>query len=475
MIDLRKIFRNLFSVSVMRLFTSVFSFLLFSILARQWGASLLGEFSTVFAFFMFLLQLPLLGLHIVIAREVAAEPSSSSICGTNAFLVSLPSSLLIAALISSVGVIFYPANMHHSFFLVSLACPLMAFTAVAEAILTGQEKMQVISWVTIAETLCRVSVCLTLVLLGDGLTSLFAAFFGARLIAVILYWAKAGMNDVIQLSKGSWKIVSRYLKQCPTFFGILLLSVGIGRFDFIFLSLLGSMQDVGLYSPPFKVYEMGLMVPSVVTLVLFPSFARAFAHSKDQFEKLFKSMFRVTLTVGLPLVIILASLSKFIIPMIFGDEYVSGTVVLQLLSFAILFIAMDQVLTVVVLAGHREDLELKILMVAFAIYLSLLLLLIPLFGFYGAAVATCVTAGSKLVFRYALVRRKMQIQSTLSLLRSPVLSGLAMSACLLVIPGRFPVVALVSAVSIYVVTLVWTGGVSKADAIELRSLLSEPG
>jgi O-antigen/teichoic acid export membrane protein len=192
------------------------------------------------------------------------------------------------------------------------------------------------------------------------------------------------------------------------------------------------MREVGLYSAPFKIYEMGLMVPSVITLVLFPMFARAFTDSRPMFEQMYSTMFQMTFLVGLPSVVLFAAIADFVVPFIFGAEYAAGALVLQILAFAILFIAMDQVLTVVVLAGHREDLELKILAISFSVYLALLLMLIPMLGYLGAAVATLITTSFKFFLRYFWVSRVMSMPIAIQLLIKPVIAGITMVAALLI-------------------------------------------
>ena len=43
-------------------------------MARQWGAENFGDYATSLSFFQLLQQAPLLGLHLLLARDVAARP-----------------------------------------------------------------------------------------------------------------------------------------------------------------------------------------------------------------------------------------------------------------------------------------------------------------------------------------------------------------------------------------------------------------
>lgn len=473
--ELRKLLRNFFSVSVMRLMTAAFSFVLFMWLARSWGAELLGEFSTLFTYFMFILQLPLLGLHIVLARDVATRAESVSAFFTNALVIALPVSIVLLLVMGLIGQWLYPESMHMAFWLVGVSSIPMAFVVAAEALLTGRENMHVIAMVNIVETVVRVCMSLILVALGLGVTALFIAFLAAKLLAVALYWYRGRLGCEFSLSSIAWSQIIAYLKKSPLFFGILLLSVGIGRFDFIFLSVFASMREVGMYSAPFKIYEMGLMVPSVITLVLFPMFARAFNESRLGFEQMYSTMFQVTFLVGFPSVVIFSAMADSLVPFIFGAEYAESALVLQVLAFAILFIAMDQVLTVVVLAGHREDLELKILCISFGIYILLLMTLIPTLSYLGAAVATLITTSFKFFLRYFWVSRVMSLPGAIKLLFKPMLAGTAMIGALLLSHywlGLFP--ALFIAATMYVASSVFLKVFSREQVFGFKKLLTRP-
>jgi O-antigen/teichoic acid export membrane protein len=406
----------------MRVLTSVLSFVFFSLLARKWGAEALGEFSTIFSIFLFLSQMPLLGLHIVIARKVAAFPETIRDQVTNALFLSLAVSIVLVFLVGILGQWLYSESMHAALWLVGLSAVFMAATSVAEAVLIGQEKMAIVAWANIAENVFRVCAGLIIIYLGFGLTPVVAAFVFARLIAIAIYLEKGKMREIFGMEFVSGDAIKGYLKQCPTFLGILFLSVVVGRFDFIVLSLMVSMKDVGMYSPPFKIYEIGLMVPSMITIVLFPVFSRFYQSAREKFDALYLNVFRFVVALGVPLVILLANSSSFLIDWIFGVEYSEASAVLQLLSLAILFVAVDQILISVTFAGHREDLEFKVLLIAGGVYLGLLFVMVSLLGYFGAAIATTAASFVKLVVRYIWIRKELKIPEAMTLFYRPAIA-----------------------------------------------------
>lgn len=456
----------------MRVGTSVISFLFFSLLARKWGAVSLGEFSTLFTVFMFLWQMPLLGLHIVISRNIAASPETAWEQATNALVLSLAVSLVMIAIVGLFGQWLYPESLHASFWLIGVSTVFMGMTSVAEAVLIGQERMQIIAWANIGENIFRVLLGLLLVLMGYGLTAVVGAFVLARLVAVGVYLKAGGLGQYVGKDYWSRDVLREFVKKCPTFFGILFLSVMVGRVDFIVLSLMVPMREVGMYSPSFKIYEIGLMVPSMVTVVIFPAFSRCFKAARGRFDGLYLNVFGFAIAFGVPLVILLANSSSFLIGVIFGEQYVEGSLALQLLAVAILFVALDQILTAVTLAAHREDLEVRILVTACSIYLALLFALIPLYSYVGAAIATVVATFVKLVVRYIWIRKALDIPGAMDRVYRPAIAIIPLILLLFFLHDLNIFLVSFLGLCVYLGVLFAVKGITKSQLLSFKQALA---
>jgi O-antigen/teichoic acid export membrane protein len=455
--NIRKALRNLFSLSFMRLFSALASFVLFNILARYWGSELLGEFSTITTYFMLLMQIPLLGLHLLIIRDVAANPGKTGAVVSSAMAISLSVSILLVVIVSCIGRFLYPESLHAAFYVLSLSCIPTAFIVVIESLLIGQEKVHTMALVNIVESVLRSLVCILLFWAGFGLVALISVYLICRFAAMFAYLLNSGINTYLK-SGIDRRQVALYMVKMPTFLAILIFSASIGRLDFIFLSLVGNMQDVGLYAVPFKLYELGLMIPSMIVMVLFPTFARLFNESRTHFNQAYSLLVRAMVISGLPACITVAYLSSDILHLLFGEEYMQGTHVLQLLSFAVLFMGLDQLLSTIILAGKREDLELKVLAITFIAYLAMLTALVPAYGISGAAWATFLATFIKLIMRYVYAVRNIEMPDLASQILPPVLSGCLMAGALILISHE--ALALCAAAAVYISALFIFNGIS---------------
>lgn len=471
MSDVSRLLSNVASMTVMRLLTAALSFSLLLIMARHWGAARLGEFSTVLAFFMLLQHLPLLGLHLPVARRIAAAPDDTAGQAVNALLLALPVAVVLVFAFGFLGQAWYPPSMQAAFWLIGAACLPTAFTVVGEAVLTGRECMKAVAGIYMVENVSRVAVGLLLVYSGAGLTQVITAFVLARIGAAAVFWRMAGLKRLCRGGVPGAGALAELVRRVPVFFAIMVLSVGFGRLDTIVLSKMGTMRDVGLYTPALRVYELAVMVPSMLAYVIYPMFSRYYGQSQDRFDSLSVQLVRAILLVGVPLVLLAAYLSTPVMTAMFGAQYARTGSVLHVLSFAVLFVALDQLLTVVLLSGHHEGIDLKVIGIAFVAYAVLLVVLIPRFGIQGAGVATLAAAAARLLIRFAYAVKAMRIPLPGTELLKGLAAGAPMAVILYAAPGRHFVITAVAAVAVYLVCALLIGSVTQRDVSRLRQAL----
>jgi len=469
-VSFRRALKNLFSLSVMRIATALLSFLLFGLLARVWGPELLGEYSTVFTYFMFLMQFPLLGLHLIIVRDVAScSKDTGRYIFSSAFL-SFCTSFVIAMLVVAIGWFGYETELHSSFFILALTCFPTAIIVSIESALMGCEKMAVISKVNIVESVIRAALSATLLFAGAPLVALVAVLLFGRIIALLIYIQQVKKIIIFDKKLFDVLLVRRLIKQAPLFFCILLFSASIGRLDLIFLSLWSDgMHDVGIYSVAFKVYEIGIMVPSMITVVLFPIFSRLYTESHKEFRVNFCIVTRIISGIGLPFTIMAGVLSPTLLPMLFGAEYEESIILFQLLCGAIFMTALDQLFTIVLLAAKQEKLELRVLSIAFIVYLGGLAYLIPTLGGVGAALATLLALLIKVIARYYYASRVIDVSLVALKLPSLFISGSLMCFVLYFISDIK--LAIFLGLLVYVLSMFFMKAVVKEDLYKLPAML----
>lgn len=467
--------RNFASVTGMRVVTAALSFVFFVYLARRWDSTALGAFTTLWALSLLLQQISLLGLHIPVARDMVQRPHDLPRLGSAITAIGLVVGALVGLTLGLVGSSIYPAAMHGALWLVGASFIPTALTGVSDTILLAQERLHVTAIVNAVEAVFRTALSVALVATGFGLTALFAVYLVGRVLAAIGYLWLGRVGREIQPRTFSRRTLRPLLGLVPAFAGIVILQSGFTRIDFVILSKLGSLAQVGLYSAPYKLFEAALTIPAIAAMVLFPTLARWFADSPARFERLTREVVRVVLTLGLPVAIVVAFEARPLVVGLFGASFASAAPVLAWLAVVPVISAVDIILGGVLHTSHNQASDVRAMFVAFLFYVLLLCALIPFFGFVGAAAATAAAEVTQTLIRYGVIRRLLRFDSMLAVAAGPTASAVVMVGAALALRALPAPVALVASLGVYAACIAGLRVVTLADIHVLRRVLVPEG
>lgn len=407
-LQLPRVIANLLSMTGMRVLSSVLSFLLVVYVARVWGVTRLGEYSLLLSIFVLLQLMPLLGLHLFVIREVSACVDKAATQTVNGCMLALGVAVVLAVTLATLGPVVYrdAPTLHGPLWLVAASLIPTAFTCVAESVLIGQQRMHTAAGWCVAESLFRTGGAFIVILLGCGLTAVFAVFLAGRVLITLGYYRYAGFRDLLRSGRLERRELARYWHELPAFLGIMLCAAALSRMDVILLSKLGTLRDVGLYSAPYKLYEVALMAPSLLSVVFFPLFSSLFAADRTRFETLLDLTLRLFLFLGIPFVIGAVYLAPEIMR-VYGPDYVQASTALALLMVGLVFVSVNQLLSMVMLVSHHQHLDFQSLALTCIAYAALLVATIPEWGFLGAAASTLVAATLQPLIRALLLRGQL--------------------------------------------------------------------
>ncbi|RBA29702.1 flippase [Flavobacterium tibetense] len=161
--------------------------------------------------------------------------------------------------------------------------------------------------------------------------------------------------------------------------------------DVIMLGIMTSEEQVGVYNIAYKIGSVGFLVIVSVSTIITPRIAELYGNEDMQeLKKLIQNSTRLISILTIPLILILILGSKFILSF-FGDDVISGSSTLIIISLGILFSAIagnvDQILN---MTNHQVLLR-NITLFSFFINITLNYILIPLYGINGAAIASLIS------------------------------------------------------------------------------------
>ena len=431
----------------MKIVVAGISFGFFAVVARHWGIERLGELSLVYTCYVISQQLPLLGLHYPMLRDVAQQPARASTLIRAVSAIGFTSALAMCAVLSFVMPAIYGVSLRIPFLLVGVALIPGVIVAIAETLLVAREQLARVARISMTENFARTVVWLGVVYAGGGIVLLFSLLLLGRIVVAMVYLTRvADVNQTLRVMHTTRRDVGAQLRSAPPFFSILVLTACINRLDFLMLSRMSGTATLGLYSTPYRIYEGLLMVPQALSVALSPRIARDFAPYSlrdssalgleaesaptsaqtprvntplPEHQVLVRMLCRLAVLFGAPLSLFLAVIAEPLITFIFGPAYSSSAPVLVWLAGVPVLAAIDQCLGLVLLATRRQRADLGVLCASSVFYAASLYVLVSRYGATGAAAATCLTAVVQLVVRYATVRAAVRIQGLVAELARP--------------------------------------------------------
>jgi len=184
------------------------------------------------------------------------------------------------------------------------------------------------------------------------------------------------------------------------------------KVDTIMLTEMVGKAATGIYVLGHRVMDYLLILPNLFATALFPALARYAQTSRDDARRLGERSLRFMLVVILPLVWLVTLSAR---PMIEwfarGNQnadpaqFAASIAVLQIVVWGVPFQAANHVLNRTLIAAGRERVFLWIGLAAMVSNVGLNLLLIPRWGYFGAAAATVYCLGQSLVLHVWNVQR----------------------------------------------------------------------
>ena len=219
----------------------------------------------------------------------------------------------------------------------------------------------------------------------------FALGIGAGLMATVMPFFS--IKRFVMLARQKHVLTGKfrgYLKSTATMTAISGQNVAIKQVDVIFLGLLSVPAIVGSYSAATKIAMLAVFMLSAVNMVIAPSMARLFAEDRvERLQQMLTQASRLIAVFSFVYWLIVFMFADQILA-VFGDDFSKAATVLRILVTAQLINAFFGPVGTLLNMVNNESVAVRILTVSFVVCLALNLMLIPVYGDIGAAIAYSV-------------------------------------------------------------------------------------
>jgi len=417
------IIRNLFysSLSVM---TTLFLFVLMFLMGRHLGAEKYGVFmlglhiATIFEMFTDF------GLRDISVRNVAQKKElTEKYIGNIVAWKMILSAVVFVVMIGVVHILGYDFETRLVVYILAPSAFLKSMKYTMRIFFQVHDRFGWDTLLVFVERAC---------LLGVGLAVLF--YWKAVLPIAVCFTSVRLVDFLLTLAVLRWKIAPikprldfQFMKKLQIeafplglFFVILTIYSYI---DTVMLSLMRTMEDVGLYNSAFKIYEGITILPTVFWLVILPRLSELFTTNQSHHQRLAVRSVKYMFVIGIPTMIFGIILSRFFIGFFYGADYLPAVLALQILFVGIVFQYSNWMLNATLISMSRQKVILALGSIGLISKIILNVILISMYGFNGSATATAL--GEFLIFgcAFGYLYRRFQGIPVFPVIIKPMIAG----------------------------------------------------
>ncbi|MBL7020948.1 MAG: flippase [Nitrospinaceae bacterium] len=383
--------KNTFYIFAGRASNALFLFLLTLVVSRQLGPALFGVFSFLTTVMVSASCFSSLGLDIWMVREVTREPFKDKLYLSNVLGLKIGTSLLIILL---VFLTFKATNLPHTtLYLLWVLSVSLLFNSISQTLWHyGDCFKQFIfhSSLWAFSNIIKSLLGVVLVLLYQELEPLIWGVVVAEAISMTLSYCVIRHRFGPFVPDFQFAVWKDFLTRSAPIGVGMIFSVLYFRLDIVMLQLLTEEKVVGFYSAAYKLFEVAVVMPHSLMLVLFPTLVEEFHTNRFKFQNSYKKALVIYSMTGGAIALVLWGFSPEIISLVYGDKFIPSVGLLEILAWAVLLFFVNYLLSNVLIISGQEKVNSWNLVGTTVLNIILNLFWIPKYGAIGAAWATLI-------------------------------------------------------------------------------------
>jgi O-antigen/teichoic acid export membrane protein len=328
----------------------------------------------------------------------------------------------------------YQDEMRDAVMAASLALPATVCILLCQAVFTAFKRIRYIALASFLENFLLFLSGAVVIFKGYGLMPLIWCIVIARSLAAVFNLFLAH-RYVVRLHfqihrRFLWKILFPVVV-----FGLTGLASQVYlRVDVIMLSKMTDMVTVGLYGSASKLMEISLMLPLAFYVLNLPVAARLYKNLRESVQQRIEGYMKELFIVVFFIFGLTTFFAEFILNSFYGQSFMEAAWVFRILMLAFLIQSGEIVLGMSCQAAEYHKVVLYIIAFRAVINVVLNFILIPVWGMFGAALATLLSATFAFVIFQIFVNRALHGFQWISVIRKPALT------CLIIMFLLFPLV-----------------------------------
>ena len=388
-----KVVKNLFWAVTGKITTLLGGLLVGIFVARYLGPEQYGLMNYVFSYVMLFQVLASFGLDNIEIREEAKSPEKRDELIGTAFCLKLIFALLtIGVIIITTVLSEAESTTRWMIYIYSLSIIMNTFGVIRNHF-TSLVWNEYIVKTEIFRTLIGAGIKIALLLLHAPLWAFICAtLFDSILLAggyITSYRRKIGV--IASWSFNSSTAIYLIKQSLP----LLLSGAAIIIYQKIDQVMLGNMIDkesVGFYSVAGKFTELCIFIPTILSQTITPILVKLYDEDSDKYKNKAQVFMNLTIWGTIISCLVICLLAAPLIKYTFGAQYIPSITLLQIMVFKVVGYAFAQTTGALIIIEKKQQLVVVRNIIGCITSIGLNLMLIPILGIYGAAIASVITA-----------------------------------------------------------------------------------
>jgi O-antigen/teichoic acid export membrane protein len=239
------------------------------------------------------------------------------------------------------------------------------------------------------------------------------------------------------------------------------------------MSLIASARQTGYFATSFRVTEVLVGVPAFAIGAAFPILSHAAASDRRRFAYATERIFELALVAGVGLALVVMLSAPFVIEVLAGVRGAAAVPVLQIQALALVSTFLAAAAGYSLLSLRRHSALLIANSAALAANIVLTLVLVPMHGSRGAAIAAVIAESCLAIGQILLLLRSGHARLRIDSLPAVAVAGLA-GASPLLIGGMHAVLRTLLGITLYSLLIALLGRFPPELAHALRGRLRRP-
>jgi len=389
----------------------IISFVYFSYVAVQIGASNLGNYTFALFFTTIFSVLIDIGLSNVLVREVAKFKDKSQQYLTAAMALKIPLAIITyGTVFILINFLNNPALVKQLVYLAGIVMVLDSFTLTFYAFLRGHQNLKYESIGTIIFQVIVSLVGIIAVNLTNDLRILILAILSASLFNFVYSSFLIRKKLQLKFFQPLNKTLAKSLLVFTIPFALAAIFTRVyGYIDTVLLNQMINETAVGFYSIPYKITFSLQFIPMAFVASLYPAFSSYFIGNKEMLKKTFEKSMVYLSILSAPVCLGVIALAKPLMLRIYTVEYEPSIVPLQILIISLIFLFLNFPLGSLLNACNRQTRNTIHIGIVMVVNIVLNLWLIPKYSYIGAAIASSISTFLMFVMQMYVARQIIQI------------------------------------------------------------------